>query len=366
MTAVAILGGGAGGLSAATELTAAGHSVRLWNRRGATIEPLRAVGGVAATGVLGEGFTPVPVITTSLPEALADADIAVICLPALAHASLADELARLRVRIPLILNPGHTLGAVHVASRFVAAGVARPPIAELSTLTYVARVVDGARVNVTGTAGRVRAAALGVDESALEFAIQLWPACRPEPDVFATSLANVNLVLHPPAAILAAAWVEATGGRFAYYAEATTPAVASVMASLDDERLSLAAAFGHKLDTLIDEMAAIGTVDAAPRDGTPAERLRVGISTGRANAAIMAPSSLEHRYYREDFAYGVVPMLGLASIAGTAAPIAHSLLRLADCALGGAATRNGLTPDILGLDGGSASALVDAVTNGEI
>ncbi|MFW0152483.1 NAD/NADP octopine/nopaline dehydrogenase family protein [Mycobacterium sp. smrl_JER01] len=243
MTTVAVLGAGAGGLSAAVELTAAGHCVRLWNRREATLAPYCAAGGVYVNGVLGDGFTPLPVLTTSLSEALSGTDVAVVCLPALAHRALADDLADLGCRTPLVLNPGHMLGAVHMASRFARRRIARPPIAELSTLTYVARTGPKASVGITGTARRVRASALGIDSAALEIAADLWPACQLEKDVLATGLANVNLVLHPPTAVMAAAWVEATGGEFAYYADATTPAVAAVMSALDNERLCLAEAW---------------------------------------------------------------------------------------------------------------------------
>jgi opine dehydrogenase len=366
VTVIAVLGAGAGGCSAAVELTSAGHTVRLWNRREATLAPYRFAGGVQATGVLGEEFIPLPLLTTSLSEALAGADVAVVCLPALAHEALADDLAELGCRTPLVLNPGHTLGAVHFAARFRRHGIARPPIAELSTLTYVARTGDGPTVRITATARRVRAAALGIDRAAIDFATILWPACQVESDVLATGLANVNLVLHPPAAVLGAAWVEATGGRFAYYAEGTTPAVASVMSALDNERLALAAAFGHHLDPLEQEMLAIGTVDEVPNLADAEERLRVAVSTGRANASIMAPGSLEHRYYREDFAFGLVPFLSLTQIAGTVAPVAGALLGLADCVLHGAPTRDGLSLAVLGLEAPDAHSLAELVTNGGI
>lgn len=365
MSSVAVLGGGAGGRACAAELAAAGHRVRLWNRNAATVAELCAAGGVYTRGVLGDGFTPLPLITTSLADALRGADVAVVCLPALAHRALADDLARLGCRVPLILNPGHTLGAVHVASRFAAYGGKRPSIAELSTLTYVARA-DGATVNITGRAGRVRAAALGIDTTALDFARDLWPVCHTESDVLATGLANVNLVLHPPAAVLAAAWVEATAGRFAYYREATTQAVTAVMTQLDDERLTVARALGHELDALIDEMAAIGTVDAIPEAPTPAERLRIAVATGRANASITAPDSLHHRYYREDFAYGLAPLIELAAVTGVAVPIAKSLFTLADCALGGAASRDALTLAAVRLTVRNGAELIDAVTNGAL
>ena len=68
----------------------------------------------------------------------------------------------------------------------------------------------------------------------------LYPAAIPEGDVLATSLANVNLVLHTPGAILSAAWVEATGGDFRFYVDAMTPGVVRVIEALDRERRAVA------------------------------------------------------------------------------------------------------------------------------
>ncbi|HEU4657486.1 MAG TPA: NAD/NADP octopine/nopaline dehydrogenase family protein [Capillimicrobium sp.] len=345
MARVAILGAGAGGAAAAVELTARGHAVALWNRSASTLEPFRAAGGVRHLGVLGDGFTALDRITTDLAAALDDADVALVCMPSLAHDDVADALAAAGADLPVVLNPGHTGGALHLAARM---GEATPPLAELSTLTYVARKVGGDTVRVTGAAGRVRAACLPGADAALDWACELYPVAVRERDVLAADLANVNLVLHPPAAVLGAAWVEATGGAFRFYAEATTPAVARVMASLDDERLAVARAYGHALDSLLDEMAAIGTADPAE---AAAGDLRAAIAEGEANRAIMAPESLEHRYYREDFGYGLLPFCELAAIAGVEVPTARALLGLADVFVEGGVVAHGLGAERLGLAG---------------
>lgn len=355
MTTVAVLGGGAGGAAACVELAGKGHDVRLWNARAATIEAFREAGGVRYSGVLGDGFTPVPVITTALEEALAGADMAMVCLPALAHERVATALAGAGCRVPVVLNPGHTCGALHAAAVFERSGAAAPPLAELSTLTYVARRGEGPEVRIAGLAGRVRAAALPGGEAALEAAAALYSGAAAEPDVLATSLANVNLVLHPPGAMLGLAWVEATGGAYRFYAEGTTPGVARVIAALDAERLAVAAAFGHALDPLASEMAAIGTVD------DPSLPLDQAIARGRANSAIMAPDSLGHRYYREDFGYGVVPFVALAGLAGVDVPVARALLALAEAAVDGGVRADALTPERLGLGGATKDDLLARV-----
>ena len=154
--------------------------------------------------------------------------------------------------------------------------------------------------------------------------------------MLASSLANVNLVLHTPGAILSAAWVEATCGNFSFYVDGMTPGVVRSIEALDRERLAVAAAFGHDLPPLIEEMAAIGTAALAP---VGRGDLRAAITEGEANRSIRAPDSLAHRYYAEDFGFGLVPMIVLAQIAGVETPYAEALVEMASVLSGDGRSR---------------------------
>jgi opine dehydrogenase len=357
MTTVALLGAGAGGLSCAVELTQRGHRVRLWNRNPATVAAFRSR-TVPHSGVLGDGTVEVADVTTDLKAALDGADVAVVCLPALAHAAVFDDLAGLGCAIPVVLNPGHTGGALHLRRVFAARDVPLPPVAELSTLTYVARRHDDI-VRISGRAGQVRCGTLPGGKAAGDAASDLFPtAIAGVPDVLASSLANVNLALHPPGAILAAAWTESTGGAFTFYVDAMTPGTGRVVDALDAERRAVAARFGHHLPPLTEEMALIGTVPAelAGQGDTAA-----AVRAGEANAAIRAPDSLGHRYYREDFPYAVTPFLALARIAGVSTPVAEALLTVAAALLGPDALAAGLDAEGLGIDGLDSAALLRLV-----
>jgi opine dehydrogenase len=358
MSTLAVLGAGNGGCAAVAELAPAGHEVRLWNRSEAALAPLRAAGGVRYEGALGSGLARIAVLTTDLPEALAGAEAALVCLPAVAHAHLAAELARTGPRLPVVLNPGHTCGALHLERALRSAGAMPPPIAELSTLTYVARKPAPDAVRVTARAGRVRAACLPGGEEALRLARELYPHAMPQPDVLATGLANVNMVLHPPGAILGAAWIEATGGRFRFYSEGTTPGVARVIEALDAERLAVARAFGHELSPLVAEMAAIGTADP---DAAAAGDLHGAIARGEANRELMAPDGLGHRYYREDLGFGLVPLEALAGVAGVRVPVTSALLEIGAALTGSNPRAEGLDADALGFDGLGVAELLRRV-----
>ncbi|GAA1933631.1 NAD/NADP-dependent octopine/nopaline dehydrogenase family protein [Nocardioides marmoribigeumensis] len=356
MSVVTVLGGGGGGLSAVVELTQAGHEVRLWNRNERTIAPYLER-QVPHAGVLGKGRAEPALVTTDLAAALAGAEVVVVCLPSLAHGRLFDDLAALGLDLPVVLNPGHTGGALHARGVFLERGARLPPLAELSTLTYVARVGSDATVGITGRAARVRAAALPGGSEALDWAQRLFPGADPVPDVLASSLSNVNLVLHPPGAVLGLAWVEATGGDFTFYVEGMTPAVAAVMAALDDERRAVARRFGHDVPSLLQEMAGIGTVEPAAAE---VGDLCAAIRGGEANKAIRAPGSTEHRYYREDLYFGLLPFLALAEVGGVDTPAAAALFALGDLAVDAPAEAR-LDARALGVDGLTADELLAVV-----
>jgi opine dehydrogenase len=348
MRAVAVVGAGAGGAAAVAELVHAGHDVRFWGRSPETLAAFQGQGGVSYEGVLGSGLARPKLITLDLVEAIDAADAVLVCLPTFAHADIARALAAVGANVPVVLNPGHTGGALEFQQTFRTLGAEPPPIAEFSTLTYVARKYTPGHVTITGAASSVRLGALPGGDAALEAGRALFGSASVMPDVLACDLANVNMVLHVPGAVLAAAWIEATHGDFTFYVSGMTPGVARVMRALDDERRKVARAFGHTLPSIVAEMQAIGTVAASVRD---AEDLAGAITAGEANRRIKAPESLEHRYYREDFGYGLLPFVVLASIAGVDVPTAKSLLQIGQTLLGADFATRGRTAECMGIAG---------------
>jgi opine dehydrogenase len=357
---VAILGAGAGGASAAVELAGSGYDVRLWNRSPPVLAGFAAAGGIRHEGVLGDGFTPIGVITTDIAAATRDADVLLVCLPTLAHAALARTLIEANVvRTPTILNPGHTGGALEFSEEFRRHGVSPPPVAEFSTLTYVARKRTPELVATTGRAKCVRAAAMPGGAEALKAAVSLYDCVRPVANVLVTSLSNVNMVLHPPGAVLGASWMEAKHGDFTFYVEGLTHGVARVMECLDAERRAVGRGFGFDLPSLFEEMQAIGTIEATVEARLG---LAAAIGGGTANRSIKAPDGFAHRYYQEDLWYGLEPFLAMAAIAAVETPCARALMYLGELAAGphAPAARRGVVE--MGISGLNKSELLSLVT----
>jgi opine dehydrogenase len=356
---VTVIGAGAGGAAAVVELVQSGHKVALWSRSAKTLEPFQRSGGIEYEGVLGEGLARPALITGDLRAALRDCEAVVCTLPTFSHAAVAQLLAESEFSsvVPVVLNPGHTGGALEFQAVFRRFRENPPAIAEFSTLTYVARKYQPQRVTITGRAKQVRAGALPGGARALEAAQALFPCAKPVSDVLACDLSNVNMVLHPPGAVLGAAWIEAKAGDFTFYVEGMTPGVARVMRALDDERRAVARAFGHALPNLVVEMQQIGTVESVE----DTEDFAVAIAGGTANRRIKAPDSLAHRYYLEDFGHGLLPFLAFAAIAGVAVPVAEALFNLAETLVGTSYRANGRTAESMNIAGLDREGLISLV-----
>ena len=84
----AVLGGGSGGQATAADLAMAGNEVSLFEMEQyrAYLDPLIEIGGVNHIGIPSmpgrTGFTKIDTITTNIKEAVEDADVIKICLPA--------------------------------------------------------------------------------------------------------------------------------------------------------------------------------------------------------------------------------------------------------------------------------------------
>lgn len=355
---VAVLGAGHGGCAAAADLTQRGFAVRLHSRSAERLAPLRD--GITVTGARTGTVRPA-LLTTDLAQAVADADLVTLVVPASAHREYARALAPLlQPHVPVLLNPGHTGGSLDFAAAIAAAGAAVPPIAETVTLTYICRMEGPATVAIYRETTRLRFAALPASRTT-ELASRiapLFPNIAPVGSVLETGLMNINAVIHPPGVLMNAGWTELTRGNFLFYKESITPSVARVIEAVDGERLALAAALGVDVPAFIDYFCAAGLTSEDARQSRSVYR---AMQESAPNRTIRAPGSLAHRYVDEDVGYGLVPMTELARLAGVVAPVMDALVSLASVARGVDFRATGLTLGRMGLAGRSIPDLMTHV-----
>jgi opine dehydrogenase len=361
---IAILGAGHGGCAAAADLALQGHRVSICTRSEPTLRPILDRGGIEVTGARA-GFAKVEEATTDLARAVAGAELIMLVVPSVAHAAYARALAPLlRPEQAILLNPGHTGGALHFHHALRGAGFrGRLRLAETVTLTYICRLEGPARVAMYSPTRNLRFAALPGKhlEAMADLVRPLFPDIRPVGSVLETGLMNINAIFHPPGMLLNAGWIEQTGGGFLFYREGITPAVGRVVEAVDGERLEIVRALGLDDTPFVEffHQAGLTTLEAA-RSGSVSRACR----ESEPNKTIRAPGSLDHRYVREDVGCGLVPMTAFARMVGRPTPTMDSLIHLASLIHGCDYAAEGLTLARMGLEGVAARNLADLLYEG--
>jgi opine dehydrogenase len=343
---IAILGAGHAGRAMAGDLALRGAPVALWNRTAANVAVLRARGGVEVEGEV-EGFGRVSLITDDLGEALGDARLVIVCVPAFAHRELAERCAPyLCNRQIVVLNPGRTFGALEFARELAAVDCsAQVVVAEAATNLMTARSTGPAQSYIARIKHAVPVAALQADRTpeVVEALAEWYPQFTPAFSTLETSFSNVGAVIHPAITLLNAARVENDQGRFEFYMEGISPGVARVLAAVDRERRAVAALLGVEVQSLEQWLAS--AYRATGSDLFEAVRANEGYR------GITAPSTLEHRYILEDVPMSLVPIASAGRAFGLNTRAIDALILLAGLIMQTNYWTRGRTLESLGLAG---------------
>jgi opine dehydrogenase len=347
---VAVIGAGNVGCALAADLALRGVEVRLFNRSPGRLAAIRAAGGITVTGEI-EGFAPLSLMTGSLEQAVDGAAVVAVTVPTASLPAYAAALAGTTAGEQLIwLNPGHSGGALYLAAELARAGRGERTICQLTTASHASRLTGPATVRVLL---RSRASVAALPSSHLEECHRLLDALLPgqfgrAESVLEADLANLNAILHPPAMVCNAGWIEATGGKFGFYAEGSGPAVARVMDAIDHERIALARALGVRAVPFAELFHQLGFTTGQDLRGGGAYH---AIRRSELIRPIQSPPQLDHRYLHEDVGWGLVPWMYLAAAAGSPAPTITALTHLAGLINGIDYPREGLTLERMGLAG---------------
>lgn len=346
---IAIIGAGNGGKTAAADLALQGLEVRLTDlpEFGANLTPLLGSERVIhAQGAI-QGSVRLAMVTHRLADAVHGVDLVMICCQALAHDRLAGELARLlSPRQVVILNPGSTGGALHMARVLrQVRGSDLPPLAEFSTLTYGCRAT-GNRVACAVKVGRV---VYGVFPAEVTDPVAgviepLFPGLVRAQHVLEAGLNNANPVIHPPITLLNGARFENEGEKMRFYRDGVSPSVARLIAGLDGERMALLRALGCPAQP--DPLTSVQQGYAESTDYLSCYR------DGSGFGGFRSPGTLDHRYLHEDVGMGLVLYCGLGEQLGVPTPFSRAFVQFAGLVAGvDYLARGARTPATLGLGG---------------
>ena len=321
---IAVLGAGHGGLAMAGHLAIMGFETTIWNRSKEKIDHIVDRGGIEVEGLV-RGFAEVSGATSDIKEAVKDADVIMVVIPASGHREIAERFAPYLKKDQLvILNPGRTFGALEFISVLKEKGKKqRPLVAETQTFVYVSRRVETNKARIMQIKNSVPLAAVPAHKTpdALARIHGAFPQFVAATNVLETSLDNIGAIFHPTLTLLNAARIESTHGDFEYYLEGVTPSTAVILEHADAERVALGTALGVHCHTAREWLYLAYN--------SYGKTLYEAIQSTPGYKGVRAPTSLVHRYLFEDVPMSLVPMVSLGRLIGVRTPTMESMVHLA-------------------------------------
>jgi len=336
---LAIAGAGAIGRATAAVAARAGHTAALWSPSGrGTAGLLRAALASGAGGQRGRltyegaltGVADVGVILD--PRELADAEAVVIALPGDAYpAVLPQILPYLRAAQTVIVSGALSLVPLWLYERLRATGA--PAIAAWGTTLGTARLGTGGhqdgdhgsvQINTLRAQFEVAAIPATAGEAVLAVCRTLFgDRFRLVGNLLETALSNINPEAHAAEVLPNLSRID-KGEPWMLF-DCLTASGSRLLEAMDLERLAVARAFGLTVRTVqahyhlsyhvpLGSIAEIAAAIHARYQGPP------------------GPTTLDHRYVREDMPFGLACFEALARVAGVATPLTSAAVTLLSAA----------------------------------
>lgn len=363
---VTVLGGGNGAHAIAANLSLAGLEVNMYElpQFKENIRATARCGGIEITGAAKVGFAKLNKITTDIKEAVKDADLIMIVVPAFGQKTFAEVCApHLEDGQMVVLTPGN-LGSIVFANVLREKGIREDiTIAETATLPYGARLTAPAQVKVSVLISPLPIAAFPAkyNEKVIKDLKKIYPVLVPATNVIETALNNVNSIIHTPPAILNTGRIEYSKGEFYLYKEGVTPSVARVIEAIDRERQAVCDALGLNYVTIEENLFPWGQVRAR----TVYELVSTSVKISDV-LLYKGPTSMQHRMITEDVPYGLVLTASLGDMVNIDTPVTKSLIRIASEINHTDYFKEGRTVDKLGIAGLSIPNLNKFMKEGEV
>jgi opine dehydrogenase len=362
-TKYTVIGAGHGGKTMAAHLALIGFPVTLYNRTPAHVSAIKVRGGIEleSYGRWPHGFGRLDLVTSDMGEALEQAEVIMVVVPANGHADIAQVIApHLRDGQIVVLNPGRTGGSLEFVKVLNNSGCqADVTVAETETLIYACRSDGPAQARIFRVKEAVPLAALPAIRTprVLEALAPAFPLFIDGVSVLHTGVNNMGAIFHPTLTLLNAGRIESTSGEFQFYIDGVTPSVARVLEALDRERVTVAAALGIRARTGLEWLKMAYDASGA--------NLYEAVHNQPGYRGIKAPPTLNHRYITEDVPMSLVPIAALGQRYGVQVRGMDSVIRQACIIHQTDYWRRGRTLDKLGIERLSVGEVMRYVMEGE-
>jgi len=354
-----ILGGGNGGQTTAGHLGSMGFDVTIYDIFEETIKAIAEQGGIYLEDAL-TGFGKVSCATTNIEEALREADIILVTVPATAHQMVAKSCAPyLKDGQIIILNPAATFGSLAFEKTLKDEGcTANVTLAETNTLLYGCRIIEPGRTQVFGLKNRILLAALPATETTrVVTTLQVaFPQFIAADSILITSFDNTNPILHTATTLFNTGTIE-SNREWHFYVDGFTPSIGRFVESMDEERLAIGRALGLDLLSCRQQFE----VEYNVFENTLADSVR----RNPVYRDIKGQKTLDTRYLSEDIPMGLVPFVALGKLLELPTERMEAIIDLAQLVLDRDLMTNARTLKNLGIDDMTAKEFLLYVQTGQ-
>lgn len=318
---ITVIGGGSTGYAATAFFTAKGFAVTLCDHEGfaGILQDVREAGGILMRGSAGQGFYAPAGVTTDHQEALKDAELIMVCVPAMRQEEVARAIAPfLRAGQHILLSPGN-LGSFAFRRVLDEQGIDPEAnmIAELEGNLCPCRISGKAEVTIGLPIRKKKIAVLPGSKTAafMDFAQGVLDFV-PNRNVLEGALLSDNYVLHIGTTLLSAAKIEELGENFILFQHGLSDAAIRCTEAIRQERMGLVGKFG------LQERDSATEFFEELRDWKNHPEYDVF-------RTLTGPDSLTHRYVAEDcWACGALA-LSCADRLGLPMPTLRAIIQLA-------------------------------------
>ncbi len=281
-------------------------------------------------------------VTDDPQAAIGGSDLILITIPAYGHEFITQWICDyLSDDQTVIFAPGF-LASLLLKKKLKEQGRGkRIFVAETNETPYNAKKLGGNRVEISGRITPLLTAAVPSDDTAQVLAEfeSILPLTKAD-HVFHSVLHATNPCYHVPGCVLNTGRIERAKGEFYLYEEGITPAVATVMEKLDEERIHILKALGCSYYSVPEEMA----------EGRQARSMWEEINGCQGLEFVKGPESLQSRYLTEDIPYGLMSWSMIGRMLELNLPVIEALITLGGIVIGKDLIRKGQTKEKLGLE----------------
>lgn len=324
---IAVLGGGNGAHTMAADLVLKGFEVRICEAPEfeTTFRTTLEQQGVKLIDAWGEErFVQVSRATTDFKEAVEGVDYIMLTMPAMGHERFFGGIMPYLADGQTVVSWPGNYSALRFADMLRESRIHKKiTLAEGHTLPWGCRMEEPGRVRIFVEAWKLLLATIPARETGRVVGDlkAMYPVVAGE-NVLATSMNNLNPIVHPVGSVLNAGWIDTLGKDFYLYRHGTTLSVARAIRAVYQEVKGIGEAIGVKMleypeEAFWSKSTIMSYYFRAPFD-------KEGLV-----ARISGPSSMKARYIVEDIPYGLVPVGLLARQLGIATPIIDAVIEIA-------------------------------------